>query len=89
MKLNKTVLANASAVWMGVIYLACGFAVSAFPGLSKTLTQSWFHGIDVAKLWSGEPFPGNFLLGLVSSVILTWVAAYLFAYLYNYFLGKK
>lgn len=89
MKFNEKVFANASAVWIGIVYLLCGFAVALFPGITKAITQSWFHGIDILEIWSARPFPGNFLLGLISAVGLTWVSAWLFAHLYNYFLGKK
>jgi len=83
------VLANAAAVWIGIIYLFCGLAIAVFPEISRSVSQSWFHGIDIGKIWSAVPFPGSFLLGFVSSMLLTWAAAYLFAFFYNFFLGKK
>lgn len=89
MKFNEKVLANAAAVWIGAVYLLCGLAVALFPNFTHAAARSWFHGIDIAKIWSAEPFPGNFLLGFVTAVTLTWLYVYLFAWLYNYFLGKK
>jgi len=88
MKFNKILLANTSAVWVGIIYLVCRFLVVLFPELSKAVTQSWFHGIDIVKIWSVQPIPGNFLLGLVSATLSAWVAGWAFASIYNYFAKK-
>lgn len=89
MKFNKVILANAATIWIGVVYLFCGLAIALFPEISKLVTQSWFHGIDMGQIWSARPFPGNFLLGFVSAIGSTWVATYFFAYLYNYLLDRK
>lgn len=84
MKLNEKAWANASGVFMGILYLACAFLVSVFPGFFKTLTGSWFHGIDLDLIWTGTPRP-NFFLGLVSAVVLSWIGGWVFARLYNRF----
>jgi hypothetical protein len=89
MKFNQLALANASAVWMGMIYLLCGLAIAMFPESSQLIVRSWFHGIDLTQIWSAQPFPGNYFFGLLSAIGFTWVGAYFFASLYNYFLGKK
>ncbi len=88
MRLNEMAFANAMAVFIGVIYVLCGLAVAILPGISKTVAQSWFHGIDIAKLWSATAFPGNFILGLVSAVALTWVGGWVFAFTYNKLVRK-
>lgn len=89
MKFNTLALANAAAVWMGAVYLLCAAAVGLFPGMARGMMISWFHGIDTNKMWSDQPFSGNIILGFISAIVLTWIGAYLFAYLYNYFLAKK
>ena len=89
MRLNQKGLANASAIFMGVVYLFCRFAIALFPKLSMAVTRSWFHGFDVAEVWTPWAFCENFLLGLVTAVVLSWVAGWLFAECYNFFLGKK
>jgi hypothetical protein len=83
MKLNQKAFANASAVFMGIVYLLCGFSIMFFPGLAMEVSRSWFHGIDLAQVWSAQSFPGNFLLGLVSAIALSWLGGWLFAWLYN------
>ena len=89
MKFNKILLANASAVWIGIIYLVCRFLVVLFPELSKAVTQSWFHGIGFSRFDSSNLTVSSLVLGLVSSVLTVWVIAYLFAQFYNYFLKNK
>ncbi len=86
MKLNAMGLANASAVFTGVFYLFCRFAIALFPDLSMQVTRSWFHGFDLANIWTPRAFSENFLLGLVSAVVLTWIGGWLFAWLYNKFI---
>ena len=83
MKLKESVWANASAIFIGVVYLFCRFAIALFPGLSMQVTRSWFHGFDMANMWTPRGFSENFLLGLVSAVLLAWVAGWLFAWIHN------
>lgn len=87
MKLNVTAWANTSGVFMGIVYVFCSLAVALFPDLSLAVAQSWIHGIDMSVVWTGSP-RGNYLLGLVTAVGLSWTAGWLFAWLYNA-LGKK
>jgi len=82
-KLNQSVWANASAIFVGIVYLFCRLAIGLFPGLSMQVTRSWFHGFDMASIWTPRAFSENFLLGFVSAVVLSWVAGWLFAWLYN------
>ena len=89
MKFNEKVWANTSAVYIGVVYLFCRFAIALFPGLSMAVTRSWFHGFDVAKIWTPRAFSENFLLGFVTAVAFSWLGGWLFAWLYNYLSVKK
>jgi len=87
LKLNQTAWANASGVLMGIVYVFCSLAIVLFPDLSQAVAQSWIHGIDLGAVWTGNP-RGNFLLGLITAIGLSWVAGYIFAVVYNA-LGKK
>lgn len=84
MKLKETALANASAVSTGTVYIFCAAFVALLPNVSKTIMLSWFHGINLETLWTGAA-RGNFILGLVSAVVGTWLVGWLFAWLYNRF----
>lgn len=74
--------ANALAITMAALYLICALAVVVIPGLFKAVAVSWFHGIDLEAIWTGGS-RGNFLLGLISAVIFSWLFGYLFAWVYN------
>lgn len=87
MKLNEVALANASAILMGGFYVLCALAVVTLPELFQAVAVSWFHGVDLGAIWTGQP-RGNFLLGLISAVVLSWVGGWVFAWLYNR-LSKK
>ena len=84
MKLNETAWANASGILVGIIYVFCSLAIALFPDFSLAIAQSWVHGIDFGAVWTASP-RGNFLLGLVTAIGLSWVAGYLFAWAYNKF----
>lgn len=88
MNLDQKAFANALAVLAGVVYLFCRFTIALFPGLSMAVTRSWFHGFDLARLWTPRAFSESFLLGLVTAVVLSWLAGWVFARLHNAFLKK-
>ena len=85
--LKEVPFANALAVVMGVFYLACVVLIAVAPNLFRLIGQSWIHAFDLSALPSAPLSPGLFLLGLVTSVGLSWITGYLFAWLYNK-LGK-
>lgn len=87
MKINELALANASAAVTGFVYVVCSISVVLFPEFSKVVGQSWFHGMDISLIWTGNP-RGNFLLGIISAVIGMWLVGWVFAWLYNQ-LAKK
>ena len=79
--------ANALAAVTGIVYVVCSLSVALFPGFSKVVGQSWFHGIDFGLIWTGSP-RGNFLVGFVTAVIGTWLVGWAFAWVYNQFSKK-
>jgi len=82
MKIRESVLANSLALTMGVVYFTCAILIGIFPEVSKTVAISWFHGMDLGKIWTGAA-RGNFTLGLITTVAGSWLVGYLFAFLYN------
>ncbi len=86
--IKEKVFANAASIWVGVVYLFCSLGFRLFPGGSRVIAQSWFHGFDFGRMWLDQPLRSNFWLGLISAVGLTWLAAWLFAWLYNYFFAR-
>lgn len=84
MKHNELATANASAITIGVIYLACALMVGVFPEFFRAIATSWFHGWNMELLWTGTP-RSNFALGLISAMIGSWIVGYIFAWSYNKF----
>ena len=88
MRIKENVLANAAAVWVGAVYLFCSLAVALFPKASLAIARSWFHGFNLGEMWVNQPFRSNFWLGLISVMAFTWLAAWLFAKIYNYLVTR-
>lgn len=84
MKHNVMATANATAITVGFIYIACALLVAVSPAFFKTVAVSWFHGMDLNSIWTGEP-RGNFILGLVTAMGGSWLVGYVFAQAYNKF----
>lgn len=84
MRHNVAATANATAITVGFIYIACAALVAFFPEFSKTVMISWFHGIDLGSVWTGEA-RGNFILGLATAMGGSWLIGFVFAQAYNKF----
>lgn len=91
MKHEPMATANAAAVTVAILYVACRVLVLLVPDLFLEITRTWFHGIDISKIAATTSAGdlGSFVLGLVTSVAASWVVGYIFAKTYNYFLKAK
>ena len=85
--MKQQAFANALAAVTGIVYVVCSLSVALFPGFSKVVGQSWFHGMDIDLIWTGSP-RGNFLLGFITAVIGMWLVGWAFAWVYNQFSKK-
>lgn len=82
--LKSQPFANAVAVVVGVGYVLCRIVAALAPQFLFRISQSWFHTINLdSSLATRSMSFSMFLLGLISSVALSWVAAYAVAELYN------
>jgi len=88
MKHEPKAAANAAAVTVAVLYVVCRIAVSIFPDLAMSVTQAWFHGLELSKVSGWSLSMDSFILGLVTSVVSAWLVGYVFATAYNYFAKK-
>jgi hypothetical protein len=84
LKHNLIATANALAATVGFVYIACALFIWFLPELSRSVTASWFHGIDLNQLWTGTA-SGNFVTGFISAVVGAWIVGYIFAWTYNRF----
>jgi hypothetical protein len=81
---RSMVLANAVATVVGVGYVLCRLVAAVAPQLLFAVGQSWFHTLNLEPLRATGPMPARMLwFGFVTSVIVSWVAAYATAELYR------
>ena len=74
---KSSVLASAVATVVGVGYLVCRVVAAVAPEFLFNVGQSWFHTVNLAPLRTTAPMSmGIFILGLVTSVVVSWIAAF-------------
>lgn len=84
------VLANALAAVVGAGYILCRLVAAIAPDFLFNVGQSWLHTVNLAPLRAPGPMStGMFVLGLVTSVVVSWVAAYATAELYKLWQGER
>ena len=83
--IKPAVLANAvTTVWM-ITYILCTLFVVLFPELSFSITQTWFHFVNVASVHAvvtSISF-GSVIIGVITLGIAIWIVTYFLAALYN------
>lgn len=88
--IKPIVLANALATVVGVGYILCRLVAAIAPEFLFNVAQSWFHTVNLAPLRAtGSMSTGMFVLGLVTSVVVSWVVAYVTAELYKLWQGER
>ncbi len=88
--IRPIVLANALATVVGVGYILCRLVAAIAPEFLFNVGQSWFHTVNLAPLrTTGSMSTGMFVLGLVTSVVVSWVVAYVTAELYKLWQGER
>ncbi|MBI2047970.1 MAG: hypothetical protein HYT27_02425 [Parcubacteria group bacterium] len=79
MELNTNKFALAGTILMGVWYIICATIVSVMPKIAATLFSWMTHLLNVEGAVS---FP-EVIYGFIEVIILAYVTAYAFAWLYN------
>ena len=88
--IKPIVLANALATVFGAGYVLCRLLAAVAPDLLFSVGQSWLHTVNLAPLRATGPMSAQvFALGLVTSVVVSWVAAYATAELYKLWQGER
>lgn len=81
---NSTVLAHAVATVVGVGYILCRLIAAVAPGFLFNVGQSWFHTVNLEPLRTTGSMPaGMFFLGLLTGIVVSWVATFTTAELYR------
>ena len=86
--LNKKALANSLATLAAIIYVVFYILNLIAPSAFEFLFNAQFLGADVADLIPNDFSFKDFLGTLVGAIIMTWVAGYLWGWLYNRYLTK-
>lgn len=85
MKHKSYIIANTLAITVSLIYVVCAMAIVFFPDLAMTIAQSWFHGLDLAKISTPNVTPGSFILGFITATAGAWLVGYIFTFVYKQF----
>ena len=81
---RSTVLANAVAAVIGAGYVLCRLLAAVAPQCLFDVGQSWFHTVNLEPVRATQSMSiGRFVLGLVTSVIVSGIGAYTTADLYG------
>jgi serine protease Do len=81
---KAAVLANAVATVVAVGYVLCRLIAAVAPRLLFNIGQSWFHTLNLEPIRApGSMSVAMFILGLVSSVLVSWLGAYATGELYR------
>lgn len=70
------------AATVGILYVLCAIAYVILPGITKGSFVYMMHGLDVQNLFTPIQFFPT-IVGLVVTVIYSYIAGALFAYLWN------
>jgi len=84
MELNKNKFAFAAAGVMAIWYVICAALVATIPNTAEKLFSWMVHLVNVE---SGVTFP-EVIYGFVEVTVLTYITAYVFAWLHNRSVGK-
>ncbi|MBI5400609.1 MAG: hypothetical protein HZB12_00620 [Candidatus Yonathbacteria bacterium] len=90
MELKKHSFALAMSVTFGIMYIICAVFTALSPELALKLLGWVVHIVNVDKFAGGVAVTwGGVAMGLLEIVVYGYVAAYLFASLYNRFSAPK
>lgn len=82
MKFDSKALALSFGAVSGIISIICGLLLLIAPDFAFTLANYIAHGADLEKIAKPATF-GGVITGTIVVVILSYIAAYVFAELYN------
>lgn len=88
--LNAKAFANAASAVMAIWVVACAVLSYVAPDLLFSIAQSWMHTINLETVRTSVALSiGSVLLGLVSTIGLTWVTTYGIIWFYNRWAKKQ
>ena len=90
MEINRVKFASAGSLTMGIIYIVCRIFVSIAPSAVSKLLSLWIHMFNIEQLTISPNFTiSAFVSGLLSAMILSYIAVWIFAAIYNKLVSRK
>ena len=89
MKHNPMATANALATVGGILYVICAGWVMVSRNSFMGMMGTWAHGVRLSALPTNQPDLGTLVVGFITFVLAAWLTGYVFANVYNSFLGKR
>ena len=86
--MKEQAFANAFAVTIAAVYAICAGWVVVSRDSFMGLTGNWIHGVDMKALPYTAPTAAGLVFGLITAVVASWAAGYVFAWLYKQFSKK-
>ena len=83
--MKEQAFANAFAVTIAIVYVVCAGWVVVSRSTFMGLAGSWIHGVNMESLPYTAPTAACLVFGLITAVVASWVAGYIFAWLYKQF----
>jgi len=79
------VLANAVTTVLMVSYVLCALFVVLLPDISFSITQTWFHFVNVGSVHAVATSIsfGSVIIGVITLGATVWILTYCSAVLYN------
>ena len=83
--IKPAVLANAVTTVWTITYILCALFVVLFPDLSFSITETWFHFVNLASVHAVATAIsfGSIIIGVITLGIAIWIVTYSSATLYN------
>lgn len=82
MKLDKMVIAHASALSSAILWILCALGVALFPSFVESIRELIMHG--AAATGPLEVTMTSFLLGGLAVIVISWIWGYVFGWAWEY-----
>ena len=83
-KLNTKPFVLSLTSFVVILYLICAIFLLVAPGITLSIFNNWFHGIDLMKI-AKIPTISEIIVGLITSIIFTVIFSAIFVAIWNKF----
>ena len=87
-ELNPKIVSLSLATVSGIFYILCAIIIAITPQIALDFSKHMFHGIDITQIARTSIPIGSTVIGFIEIIILSLIAGWLFAVVYNYLLVR-